>query len=174
LTWLGLSRLTASLALLGSFSLAATPPKPCVSIEQAALWLNKDVCISAHVFDIAQLPDGTRVLDVCPPQTSGKNCDFTIVSLNEDRAEVGELTRYRDMDITLRGRVQPLRGRAGMMLSHVGQFQGGPPRFKPNPILLRGFGGDQERPPLSDPNLRRQGGRNAYVNTRDQVARPPP
>jgi hypothetical protein len=59
-----------------------------------------------------------------------------------------------------------------MLLNHARQFQGGPPRFKPNPQLLHGFGGDQQKPPLADPNLRRQGGRSAYVNTRDQELRP--
>ena len=39
----------------------------------------------------------------------------------------------------VRGIVQPMHGRAGMVLSHARQFYGGPPKFKPNPLLIRGF-----------------------------------
>ena len=49
--------------------------------------LNKDVCISAHVYDVVQLPNGTSFLDVCTPQTSDDLCRFTIVSLWEDPAK---------------------------------------------------------------------------------------
>ncbi len=85
---------------------------------------------------------------------------------------VGELNKYRDADVQIRGIVQPMHGRAGMVLSHARQFYGGPPRFKPNPLLARGFTAEQERPPISDPNLRPQGGRRAFMNTRDQEPLP--
>jgi hypothetical protein len=154
-----------------TFSLAAKP-KPCVSAEQAAQVLNKDVCISAHIYDVVQLPDGTRFLDVCSPQTPDDQCRFTVVSLPEDRSEVGELTKYRDANVQIRGIVQPMHGRAGMVLSHARQFYGGPPKFKPNPLLARGFTAEQERPAINDPNLRSQGGHRSFMNTRDQEPLP--
>jgi hypothetical protein len=150
----------------------AAKPKPCVSAEQAAQVLNKDVCISAHIYDVVQLPDGTRFLDVCSPQTPDEQCRFTVISLPEDRSEVGELTKYRDANVQIRGIVQPMHGRAGMVLSHARQFYGGPPKFKPNPLLARGFTAEQERPAINDPNLRSQGGRRAFMNTRDQEPLP--
>jgi len=61
------------------------------------------------------------------------------------------------MDVEIRGIVQPMHGRAGMVLSHARQFHGGPPKFRPNPLLARGFDAEQERPPVNDPNLRRPG-----------------
>jgi len=143
-------------------------PKPCVTTDEAAKVLNKDVCINAHVYEVVELPDGTRFLDVCTPDTPDAQCRFTIVSLGEDRDEVGELRKYRDMDVHIRGVVQPMHGRAGMLLSHVRQFNGGPPKFRPNPKLLRGFTGEQDRPAISDPNLRPQGGRRSFINSRDQ------
>jgi len=146
--------------------------KECVSADEATKMVNKDVCITAHVFDVVELPDGTRFLDVCAPQTPDEKCRFTIVSLWEDREEVGELRKYRDMDVQVRGIVQPMHGRAGMMLSHARQFYGGPPKFKANPLLLRGFNGEQSRPPVSDPNLRSQGGRRAFMNTRETETLP--
>jgi hypothetical protein len=150
----------------------AAKPKPCVTAEEAAQFLNKDVCISAHVYDVVQLPDGTRFLDVCSPQTPDDACRFTIVTLREDREDVGELARYRDMDVQVRGIVRPMHGRSGIVLSHARQFNGGPPKFRPNPKLAHGFSADQDRPPVQDPNLRAQGGARSFMNTRDQVTRP--
>jgi len=146
--------------------------KPCVPAEEASKLVHKDVCVSAHVYDVVQLPDGTRFLDVCTPQTLDEACRFTIVSLWEDRDEVGELRKYRNMDVHVRGIVQPMHGRAGMVLSHARQFNGGPPKFRPNPKLARGFSAEQSRPPVNDPNLRSQGAGRAFMNTRDQETRP--
>jgi hypothetical protein len=163
--WLVLLALAAPLPAL------AASQKPCVSADEASKMLNKDICISAHVYDVVQIPDGTSFLDVCTPQTPDEACRFTIISLPEDRGEVGELRKYRDMNVQVRGIVRPMHGRAGMLLSHSRQFNGGPPKFKPNPKLIRGFNADQSRPPINDPNLRSQGGRRAFMNTRDQETR---
>lgn len=151
-----------------SSSLFAAHPKPCIPADETAKLTNKDVCIQAHVYDVVELPDGTRFLDVCPPSTPDDKCGFTIVSLREDREEVGELRKFRDADVHVRGIVQSMHGRNGMMLSHARQFYGGPPKFKPNPKLLRGFSGDQTKPPVADPNLRPHGGHRAFMNARDQ------
>ncbi len=161
----------AAIILFATIFDAAATPKPCVPVDQADKMLNKNTCISAHVYDVVELPDGTRFLDVCSPQTSDDECRFTIVSLPEDRGEVGELRKYRDADVQIRGIVQPMHGRAGMILSHSRQFYGGPPKFKPNPLLARGFSAEEERPPIHDPNLRPQGGRRAFMNTKDRETR---
>jgi hypothetical protein len=150
----------------------AAAPKPCVTAEEASKLANKDVCVTAHVYDVVELPNGTRFLDVCSPQTPDEKCRFTITSLWEDRDEVGELRKYRDMDVRIRGIVRPMRGRAEMVLSHARQFYGGPPKFRPNPRLARGFSAEESRPPVYDPNLRPQGSHRAFMNTRDQETRP--
>lgn len=159
-------------ALAACLPVAAARPKPCIPAEQASKLIHKDVCISAHVYDVVQLPDGTRFLDVCTPQTPDAACRFTIISLWEDRDDVGELRKYRDMDVEVRGIVQPMHGRSGMVLSHARQFYGGPPKFKPNPILAHGFSADQSRPPVNDPNLHSQGAGRVFMNTRDQEPTP--
>jgi hypothetical protein len=146
--------------------------KPCVTADQASKMLNKDICITAHVYDVVELSNGTRFLDVCTPQTPDDLCRFTIVSLSEDRGDVGELHKYRDMDVRVRGLVQPMHGRAGMFLSNARQFNGGPPKFRPNPRLARGFSAEESRPPISDPNLRSQGSHRAFMNTREQETHP--
>ena len=161
------------LSALSSALAFASQQKPCVTADEATKLVNKDVCVSAHIYDVVELPDGTRFLDVCTPETPDEKCRFTIVSLWEDREEVGELRKYRDMDVQVRGIVRPMHGRAGMVLSHARQFYGGPPKFKPNPKLARGFNGEESRPPLYDPNLRSQGRRRAFMNTRDKETLPP-
>ncbi len=163
---------TAALVLAGSLAGMGAKPKPCIPADQASQLVNQDVCISAHIYDVVQLPDGTRFLDVCTPQTPDDACRFTIVSLWEDHDEVGELGRYRNMNVEVRGVVRPMHGRAGMVLSHARQFYGGPPRFKPNPMLARGFSADESRPPIHDPNLRTQGAGRAFMNSRDRESRP--
>jgi hypothetical protein len=145
--------------------------KNCVTAEEASKNLNKDVCITAHIYEVVELPNGTRFLDVCPPQTPDDSCHFTIMSLPEDRNEVGVLLKYRDTDVRVRGTVQTMHGRYGMLLSHARQFYGGPPKFRPNPKLLRGFDAELDRRPVNDPNLRSQGGRRAFMDSRDQSPR---
>lgn len=160
------------LLVLGPAMAVAAAPKSCIPAGEAAKRVNKDVCVSAHIYDVVQVTDGTRFLDVCSPETPDEQCRFTIVSLWQDREEVGELTRYKNMDVRVRGIVEPMHGRAGILLSHVRQFSGGPPKFRPNAVLARGFNAEQERPPVSDPNLRSQGGKRSFMNTRDQETLP--
>jgi len=167
--------LSSGLALvflgLPAFSSCATT-KHCVPIDRATQMLNKDICVSTHIYDVVQLADGTRFLDVCSPDTPDEQCRFTIISLPEDRDEVGELRKYRDQDVQIRGIVRSIHGRSGMVLSHARQFYGGPPKFKPNPQLARGFNAEQSRPPVNDPNLKSQGGHRSFMNTREQEAVP--
>ena len=160
------------LAVLSPALALAGKPMPCVTADEATQLMNRDVCITAHIYDVVELPDGTRFLDVCTPQTPDEQCRFTIVSLWEDREDVGELRKYRDMDVQVRGIVRPMHGRAGMVVSHARQFYGGPPKFKPNPKLARGFTADESRAPIHDPNLRSQGGGRAFMNSRDRETLP--
>lgn len=146
-------RIALFLALCPALSFAGRH-KPCVTAEEASKHLNKDICISAHIYDVVELRDGTRFLDVCAPELTDAQCRFTIVSLQMDREQVGELTHYRDADVHIRGIVRSIHGRAAVVLSHERQLRGGPPKFRPNSQLLRGFSGDDNRPPIQDPNLR--------------------
>jgi hypothetical protein len=150
----------------------AAKPRPCFTADQASKLINKDVCVAAHIYDVVLLPDGTRFLDVCPPATPDDNCRFTIVSFAQDRDTVGELKQYYNTDVEIRGVVRPMHSRAGIVLSHIRQFYGGPPKFQPNPMLLRGFSADDNRPPVSDPNLHSSGHGRSFMNTRDQETRP--
>jgi hypothetical protein len=165
-------RLLALALLFAAAPFLAAKPKLCVTPDQAGQFLNKDICISAHIYDVVEFPDGTRFLDTCAPDVPDDNCRFTIMSLREDRDTVGELTRYRDTDVQIRGMVTAMHGRAGILLSHARQFNGGPPKFRPNPRLARGFSAEQDRPPIADPNLHGQGRGRAFMNRHDQEKMP--
>lgn len=167
-------------------AMAQTPPpvpapipvtlagKTCLPIDEAVKQPNKDVCITAHVYALVELADGVRFLDVCPPDLPDAQCRFTLLSLPEDRDEVGELRQYRDQDVTLRGVVRATRGRMGMVISHVRQFRGGPERFRPNPKLFKDFNGESDRPPVRDPNLASGGRHRSFMNSSDRESLPAP
>ena len=128
--------------------------RTCYSPDEALTHENKDICIAAHVYDVVELSDGTRFLDLCSPETPDSECIFTVMSLNSDRKEVGDLDQYREHDIELRGVVHAYRGRGEILLSHARQFHGGAEKFHPNPALLHGFSADNGKMAFSDPAMR--------------------
>ena len=125
----------------------------CHPASEAARYAGKNVCISAHVYDIAQLRDGTRFLDTCTPATSDEDCRFTIASLPEDTRDVGDLSGLRGKDIELRGTIHSVNDRSLMYLSMARQLHGGSEKFHPNPALLAGFSAGQSKAPIHDPSL---------------------
>jgi len=134
---------------------------------------NKDICLKAHVFDVVELTDGTRFLDVCPADTPDDECRFTLISLRTDREDVGDLRKYRDQDVKLRGIIRSTHGRMGILISHSRQFNGGPEKFKPNPKLLRDFNGQSDRMPVRDPNLAPSGRHRSFMNSSEKEDLPP-
>ena len=125
----------------------------CHPAADAARYAGKDICITAHVYDIAQLRDGTRFLDTCSAETSDADCRFTIASLPQDTRDVGDLNGLRGKDIELRGMVHSVNDRSLMYLSDARQLHGGAEKFHPNPALLVGFGPEQSKAPVHDPSL---------------------
>ncbi len=136
----------------------------CIDTTQAANFQNKDVCVSAHVYDVVELKDGTRFMDVCPLSMPDAECRFLILSLYQDHGEVGELRRYQNQNVLIRGVIRPMHGRMGIMVSNARQFTGGPEKFRPNPLLLRGFFGQSDMMPVLDPNLTAHGRQRSFMN----------
>jgi hypothetical protein len=154
---------------------AKQPGPPCVSPTQAAQNPNREVCVAAHVYDIVELADGTRFLDICPANLADDQCRFTLLTMAWDREDVGDLRRYRDQDVRVRGIVRITHGRMGIVISHVRQFSGGPEKFRPNPKLLSGFNAQSDRMPVRDPNLAASGHHRSFMNTADKIpTRPKP
>jgi hypothetical protein len=147
---------------------------PCVSVAQVtqAPNLNQEICVSAHVFAVVELADGTRFLDVCAADVPDDQCRFTFVSLRADRDAVGDLRKYRDQQVQVRGILRATHGRMGIVISHIRQFSGGPEKFKPNPRLLRDFNGQSDRTPVRDPNLAASGHHRSFMNTADKEEQP--
>ena len=144
----------------------------CLPVSEAINAPNKDVCVQAHVYNVVELADGTRFLDVCPPDIPDDQCRFTLVSLRADRDDVGDLRKYRDQEVQLRGIVRATHGRMGIVISHVRQFNGGPEKFRPNPRLLRDFNGQSNRMPIRDPNLSGSGRHRSFMNSSDRETLP--
>ena len=120
--------------------LLAGASKPCISTDSARQKLNKDIRISAHIYDVVQfLGDGTRFLDVCSCRKSSR-FSTNAASLSSAFGSDQEAIQFwrsrsilsRHQDVTIRGTVQAMNGRSGIVLSHSRQFSGGPPRFRPN------------------------------------------
>ncbi len=147
-------------------------PRPCIQTDQAPQFLGKDVCVRAHVYDVVELKDGTRFLDVCPLSMPDAECRFLMLSLYADHGEVGELRRYQNQNVLVRGVIRPMHGRMGIMISNARQFTGGPEKFRPNPRLLRGFFGQSDQMPVSDPNLASHGRRRSFMNSYNTIQRP--
>jgi hypothetical protein len=125
----------------------------CHPVADAARYTGKDVCISAHIYDVAQLADGTRFLDACSPETSDADCHFTIASLPRDRRDAGDLSQLRGRDIQLRGVVHSVNDRSLIYLSDARQLHGGAEKFRPNPALLTGFAAEDSKAPVHAPSL---------------------
>ena len=146
---------------VGGLSVSMRPcygaQRPCYGWLEAGLHLNRDVCISAHVYDVVELADGTRFLDVCSPETPDEKCSFTIISLQQDRKEVGALDGLRGQEVEIRGTVHSFARRAGIILSHERQLHGGAEKFRPNPALLKGFSAADGKPAFDDPAFRSGG-----------------
>jgi hypothetical protein len=126
--------------------------------------VNREVCVAAHVYQVIELEDGTRFLDVCPAAVPDADCRFVLLSLPIDREEVGDLKRLGGLDIQLRGTLRRMHGRVGIYLSHARQLEGGPEKFRPNPKLLREFSGESDRMGVRDPNLRSSGHHRSFMN----------
>lgn len=162
----------SAFALLAFSGLTCLGQNSCLSLAQAALRPNLELCVAAHVYDVVELADGTRFLDVCSPSTADADCGFAIISLPEDRAEVGDLRKFRNQDVRIRGVIRLTRGRMGLTVSHARQFHGGPEKFRPNPLLTRNFDGQSNRMPVKDPNLSSSGHHRTFMNNRDQEPLP--
>jgi hypothetical protein len=145
-------RNVCGLLLLSSVSLHAAT-RVCHPDSEAARYTGKDVCISAHIYNLAELRDGTRFLDTCSPETIDADCRFTIASLPQDRRDAGDLESLRGKDIELRGIVHSVNQRSLIYLSSARQLHGGAEKFRPNPALLSGFNADQGKAPIHDPSL---------------------
>lgn len=126
--------------------------KPCIAPDQTAQHVDKDVCVTAHVYTVVSAAQDTHFLDVCSPQTSDANCHFTIVSLHADQKDVGDLSSLVNQNIQIRGTVRSFEGRQEIVLNRRQQLHGGKEKFKANPRLIQSFSAENGRKAVSDKN----------------------
>ena len=117
----------------------ASQKHTCITPEDALQHVDKNVCISAHVYRVVDAADGIHFLDVCSPQTSDADCHFFILSFNRDEKSVGNIQSLVGQTIHIRGTVHTIQGRAEIVLSNKQQLHGGKEKFHPNPRLLKSF-----------------------------------
>lgn len=137
--------------------------RPCYTPQEASAHGGKEICLSAHVYDVIEDVDGMRYLDVCRPGVPDESCRLTIVSLPGDRKEVGALEGVREQDVRLRGVVHAMHGQSVMVLSHARQFHDGPEKFRPNPELLGNFSAEHAGLGFKDSALRERKTKQATV-----------
>jgi len=129
-----------SLLLIGVVSVPCfAKAKTCIAPDQAIQHVNKDVCVTAHVYTVVHAAQDTHFLDVCSPQTTDAACHFTIVSFHQDQKDVGDLTLLVNQNIQIRGTVRSFEGRAEIVLNRKQQLHGGKPKFHANPRLIQSF-----------------------------------
>ncbi|MHB1699130.1 MAG: hypothetical protein ACYCSN_03175 [Acidobacteriaceae bacterium] len=140
--------------VIACLSAPAFAAMTCVTPDQTASMLNKDVCVAAHVYNVVQLKSGTRFLDTCSPLTPDSACHFTVISLPEDRKDVGPLDALNGQNIQIRGKVRSFPDHREIVLSHSRQLRGGKEKFRPNPALMKKFSAQEHSMAFRDPNAR--------------------
>ena len=138
------SALFFSLAMLPVLQAAGASPA-CSPLDDGILRASRDACVSAHVYDVVTVENGTRFLDLCSPETADAQCHFSIVSYGADRRVVGDLEQLRGKDVEVRGGVQRYGQRYLMVLNNERQFHHGSPEFRPDPRLLSGFSAEDSQ-----------------------------
>lgn len=129
-----------ALLIFASLSPAFSSQKHvCIAPEDALQHINKDICVTAHVYRVVDAADGIHFLDVCSPQTADADCHFFILSFSRDEKSVGYLQSMIGKTIHIRGTVHTIQGRADIVLSNMRQFHGGKEEFHPNQRLLKSF-----------------------------------
>jgi hypothetical protein len=126
------------------FALATLPPtfaskRACIQPEDALKHINKDICVTAHVYRVVDAAEGIHFLDVCSPETSDADCHFFILSPSRDEKSIAYLKSLSGKNIQIRGTVHTIQGHAEMVLSSERQLHDGKEPFHPNPQLLKKF-----------------------------------
>lgn len=107
--------------VLACSGITAQAARRCYASAQALHHLHHKACIRAHVYREINLDDGTRILDLCGPDAA--DCEFALVSLDRNRKSVGSLKQFVGTDIEVLGTVEPIRGRAEILLRKAGQVR---------------------------------------------------
>ncbi len=131
---------------------AKSKGKRCITPDQALQHVNKDVCVSAHVYTVVHAAQDTHFLDVCSPQTPDAACHFTIVSFQKDQKDVGNLAPLVNQNIQIRGTVRSFEGRAEIVLNRKQQLRGGKAKFHANPLLIQSFSAEHGGNAFSNKN----------------------
>lgn len=109
----------ALIALLCPTLLSASD---CVPIHEASQHIGETKCVTGKVLRIKIGAKGVHFLDFCEDSMA---CPFTVVVFANDLKDVGDVRRLAGRTIEIRGAVKAYDGRPEIILSRIGQIEGG-------------------------------------------------
>ena len=102
----------------------------CVSIHEAGRFIGETRCVTGRVLRVKVGPKGAHFLDFCEDQIA---CPFTVVVFAHDLKDVGDVRRLAGRTIEIRGALKAYDGRPEIILSRIGQIEGGAAMIPPLP-----------------------------------------
>ncbi len=124
---LGLAALALCLLSLSTTPLRASD---CISIQEASHHVGEVKCVTGKVLRVKAGRKGVHYVDFCQEQMA---CPFSVVVFPSDLKDVGDVRRLEGHLIEIHGQVKLYGGRAEIILSRVGQLNGGSTMIPPLP-----------------------------------------
>lgn len=123
---------TFAALLMTLILLMAQPAKAadCLSIHETAQHIGETKCVSAKVLKVKVGRKGVHFLDFCEDAIA---CPFTVVVFADDLKDVGDVRRLEGRTIEIRGALKMYDGRPEIILSRIGQIEGGAAMIPPLP-----------------------------------------
>jgi len=102
----------------------------CIPIQQADQHVGETKCVTGKVVRVKVGRGGVHFVDFCEDQLA---CPFTVVVFGHDLKDVGDVRQLVGRVIEIRGTVKIYDGRAEIILSRIGQIEGGAAMIPPLP-----------------------------------------
>lgn len=115
--------------LIVSFSLPLAAAD-CLSIHEAAQHIGATKCVTGKVLKVKVGNKGVHFLDFCEDAIA---CSFTVVVFANDLKDVGDVRHLEGRTIEIRGLLKMYDGRPEIILSRIGQIEGGAAMIPPLP-----------------------------------------
>jgi hypothetical protein len=102
----------------------------CVPFQESRQYIGKTQCVVGKVVRVKVAPSGVHFLEFCEDQMA---CPFTVVIFSHDLKDIGDVRRLAGRTIEIRGEVKLYDGRPEIILSRIGQIEGGAAMIPPLP-----------------------------------------
>jgi len=102
----------------------------CISLHEAGQHIGETKCVTGKVVRVKVGKGGVHFVDFCEDQLA---CPFTAVVFGHDLKDVGDVRQLVGRVVEIRGMVKMYDGRAEIILSRIGQIEGGAAMIPPLP-----------------------------------------